>query len=538
MRQLLMIFFLLTGLAGLGQNVTWEWAKSLSSPYSDDCSSLVIDQMNNIYLMGISSNSLVIDSISFEPSYFFIAGFSQIGNLNWFSTTSGPGTASGSALCKNTSGNIYVSGSFGDTIVFGTDTLDCYQGLFLTKYDINGNPILEWCIESSGSGINNSYCDNEGNICICGFFGSHDFNFGDTIIYNAQTGGSGSDDAFIAKYDSSGNFLWVRGIGSPYEEMAKFITTDSFGDVYLSGFFTSASISFDTIVLTNQGNFDAFLVKYDSEGNVKWAKNFGGTGKENPNGLFSDSFGNVYFCCYYYSPFLNIDGQTLTNPGYFTAFIAKYSPEGNLLWAKNIGEGGIVDNVKITSDGQTRIFVSGYLLSDLIHFGTTGISGIHSNFIAQMDLNGNFSWAHSNFSNSEILITSDFQYCPDNSLIIAGNFTDSLIFGTDTLVNTNTPGFGFTDIFLAKLHIEPTGFEEVPLAGTLQVYPNPASGQFNVVVPGGTSLLRVYDCFGRLLQQYQNPVQGELSIRISNPGLCLVQAFSQNGVLNARVVVR
>jgi hypothetical protein len=536
MRQLLMIFFLLTGLAGLGQNVVWEWAKQLSNPYSAYCHSMAVDISCNVYLTGFSGSPLISDSILIYPHYYFAAGFRSNGSVNWLKSITGPGSGEGRAICCDNSGNIFVSGEFGDTTVFGNDTLACYQGLFLTKYDSEGQVIKVSCIEDSGGhGIYSAATDNSGNVFICGYFNSHDFNFGDTIIHNAQTGGSGSMDAFVAKFDSTGNFLWVRSIGGPYGEIANFISNDSFGNIYLSGYFTSASITLDTIVLTNQGNYDVFLVKYDEEGNVKWAKSFGGTSTENVNSLITDNFGNVYISSSYLSANINIDGQILNNPGNGTSFIAKYDSDGNIQWAKNVGEGGTVDNVKLTSDGINQIFVCGTRNSPTLSIGDSILSGTKYCFIARMDSDGNYSWVINDFYSCWMIRNISYY---NNSLVVSGNFEGTLVFGTDTLVNTNTPGFGFTDIFLAKLHIEPVGFEEVLLSGTLQVYPNPAAGQFNVVVSGCTSLLRVYDGMGRLLQQYQNPAQGELSIRVSNPGLCLVQAFSQNGVLNARVVVR
>jgi hypothetical protein len=537
MRQLLMIFFLLTGLAGLGQNVVWEWAKQIGTPDNDFCNGLSVSLFGNIQITGFSNfETIAFDSILLNPNYYYIAEYSNNGIIHWAKSTHGSGFAEGQAIVSDNIGNIYASGRFIDTVIFDLDTISDEYGLFLAKYHSTGE--MFWTKKIVGEGLRTNTLKNDlmGNVYFGGYFSKQPLIIENNVLSNSNN--DGSFDGFITKFDSTGNALWARSIGGLHNDEILMLSPDFSGNVLATGYFTSASITIDTITLINHGNYDVFLVKYDGESNVKWAKGIGGPGTENPNSMFTDQFGNAYIGGYYTSPALNLGEQILNNPGYSTAFLAKFNPEGNLLWAKNIGEGGMVDNVKITSDRQTRIFISGYLLSDLIHFGTTGISGIHSNFVAQMDFNGNFSWATSNFSNSEILITTDIQYCPDNSLIIGGNFTDSLIFGSDTLFNFNQPGSWDRDIFLAKLHIEPTGFEEVPLLGTLQVYPNPATGLFNVVVPGGTSLLRVYDCFGRLLQQYPNSAQGEMSILVSNSGLFLIQAINQKGVLNARVVVR
>ena len=109
--------------------------------------------------------------------------------------------------------------------------------------------------------------DTKGNVLITGYFSGPSIIFGNDTFYNNNT--DTTSDIFIAKYNSNGNLLWAKTAGGKSVDWSAGIATDSFGDVYISGTFDSDTLSFDSIKLYGGGDF---IAKYDSSGNVLWAK--------------------------------------------------------------------------------------------------------------------------------------------------------------------------------------------------------------------------------------------------------------------------
>ena len=88
-------------------------------------------------------------------------------------------------------------------------------------------------------------------------------------------------DVFLAKYDTSGNLVWVTLGGGDLLDQANDIATDANGTSYVAGAIQTNSLhptaQFGNFTLTGKGDYDWLLVKYDAFGNVVWAKNGGST---------------------------------------------------------------------------------------------------------------------------------------------------------------------------------------------------------------------------------------------------------------------
>src|SRR5262249_53594941 len=146
-------------------------------------------------------------------------------------------------------------------------------GAFLAKYDNEGN--VRWVRQAGGTasdGAGGVALDAKGNIYIIGGFSSPSMNLGGVVITNS---GPSQYDIFLAKYDPGGNILWAKQAGGAegFDSCSSIAVTET-GDVYVSGYFGSSKAQFDGgIVLTNSGGLvDIFVAKYDSAGNVLWAK--------------------------------------------------------------------------------------------------------------------------------------------------------------------------------------------------------------------------------------------------------------------------
>lgn len=163
------------------------------------------------------------------------------------------------------------------------------------------------------------------------------------------TNNAESNDTFVVKYDTTGAIQWAARISSNGTELPNNIATDSSGNVYVIGyydttttFFNASGSSFGT--LTNAGNNDAFIVKYNSSGNVQWTARIAGANPQSGRGIGVDNVGNVYVSGYY----ANNDGSTVTTvfnfnntpfgnltciPGGAAVFVVKYNTTGTVQWA-------------------------------------------------------------------------------------------------------------------------------------------------------------------------------------------------------------
>src|SRR6185295_13198176 len=103
---------------------------------------------------------------------------------------------------------------------------------------------------------------------------------------------SGSSDIFLNRYDTSGSLLWSRQFGTSASEGCSAIAVDGAGNAYLCGS-TDGSLGGP-----NAGSNDAFVAKYDSAGNQVWARQLGTSGTDLCNGVALDTFGNLYISGY------------------------------------------------------------------------------------------------------------------------------------------------------------------------------------------------------------------------------------------------
>lgn len=197
---------------------------------------------------------------------------------------------------------------------------------------------------------------------------------------------------------------WIKSPQSAHVNSSKDITTDTEGNVYLTGSFTSPTLTFGDVTLTNSGGGQAiFLAKYDSSGNTLWAKAFTGDNflsfDEGMN-VATDAENNVYINGYFRSSSLNFDSVILNNNSTGTnnsIFIAKFDSEGGLLWVKSTqGRGYSTNTYGLEVDSGGNVVMAGTFETS-ITFGTTTYTnseyGTYGTFLVKYDPAGNIIWS-------------------------------------------------------------------------------------------------------------------------------------------------
>ncbi|MEK7263261.1 MAG: SBBP repeat-containing protein [Bacteroidota bacterium] len=216
--------------------------------------------------------------------------------------------------------------------------------------------------------------DGNGNCYVTGYFKSATIMFGNITLTNNSS--SGSDDMYVVKYDSSGNVLWAKRAGGGGYDYGKGIAIDGNGNCYVTGYFNSSTITFGSVMLTNtdnSGSSDMYLVKYDSGGNVLWAKRASGSSRDYGQGITADENGNCYVTGEFRSDTITFGSVVLTNAysyGYSSQmYVVKYDSSGITVWAKcAVGSSPIIGS-SIAVDGNGNCYATGFFGGAPLHLG-------------------------------------------------------------------------------------------------------------------------------------------------------------------------
>jgi hypothetical protein len=324
----------------------------------DSGSGVSSDSYGNIYVTGYTNGSLP-GNTNFGNNDFFVAKYDVYGNRLWVKQFGSAYSDYATGISSESSGNTYVSGR-----------TEGGEDAFVAKYNANGNQL--WMAQFGTSGYDSATgvsSDGSGNVYVSGYTD------GSFPSYTNL----GSYDAFVAKYDTSGNPVWVKQFSTSSHDYAEGISSDSNGNVYVSGKTFGSFLGY-----TNLGLYDAFVAKYDGNGNQLWLRQFGTSGDDEITGISSDSSDNVY-----------VTGSTkgglpgYSNLGSYDAFVAKYDGNGNQLWLRQFGTSGNDEITGISRDIDNNVYVTGYTTGSLP--GNINAGGSDA-FVAKYNANGTLNW--------------------------------------------------------------------------------------------------------------------------------------------------
>ena len=312
-------------------------------------------------------------------------------------------------------------------------------------------PQWQWAVKAGGIDGDEGQSiaiDGNGNQYIIGCF-DEIATFGNHTL---TTGGG--KDIFVAKLDSSGNWLWAIQAGGTDRDYGNDITLDGQGNAWVTGHFEGTA-SFGSHTLTANGEYDVFAAKLDSSGNWLWAVQAGGPDFDYGTGIALDGAGNAYLSGYFYGTAIFGSQSLVASGGESDAdiFVAKLDPDGNWLWA--VTAGGTEDDAgfRIAVDGSGNACLVG-MFKNTATFGsqTLTASGDFDVFVAKLDPSGNWLWAA---GAGGIHPDSGYGIALEDSgvVYVTGLFMGTATFGSHTL--TASADDTNTDIFVARL--DPSG---------------------------------------------------------------------------------
>ena len=370
----------------------------------------------------------------------------------------------------DTSGNVYTTGLFRDTVDFNPGLGTTYltsagdADVFVQKLDTSGN--FQWA-KSFGGGFSwdvgiSIALDASGNVFTTGVFqGTADFDPGPgtAFLYSG-----GFEDVFIQKLDSSGNFLWANSFGGSFVDHGNSIAVDASGNVYSTGSYESE---------IGERRF-IFIQKLDASGNVLWIKSFGGTLSNSGYSIVVDASGNIYTTGVFigivdFDPGAGIANLTSAGSSSYDVFVQKLDASGNFQWAKSFGGSYSDEGRSIALDASGNIYTTG---------------------------------------------------------VFRGSADFHLSAGT-----ANLSSAGAADVFVYKMNPSTVGLLENTFAQQIKIFPNPTAGTFIIDLGDDykSTLITISDALGRVVSASKFSSTSAIQLSLDEPpGVYFIEIVSDD----------
>jgi hypothetical protein len=256
----------------LGQTPTQIWARQFGTPADDAVVGSASDGAGGVLVAGYTEGDLGAPNAG--SADVFLARYDAAGNQLWVRQFGTSTFDQARDVAHAVGGFSYLLGTTGGSL--GGPNLGSTDS-FVAVYDGAGAPLLLRQFGTSGGDFAKGIAANGSTAIIVG---------NTTGVIGA--GGGGGNDPFIGKFDAATNtFLWVRQFGSPGTENAYSVALDGSGGGFIGGF-TDGNMAG-----VNAGAYDAFIARYDSAGNQLWLDQLGSASTDMPGQIALDGAGGV-----------------------------------------------------------------------------------------------------------------------------------------------------------------------------------------------------------------------------------------------------
>ncbi len=335
----------------------------------------------------------------------FLRKYDADGNAIWTRQFGSPADDRALALAADASAGYVVGGTDG---LFPGGTTSGGPDAFLRKYDADGSAV--WTRQFGTA--------------------SYDFAFGvavgvsDVYVTGRTDGtlpgetGMGREDVFLRKYDVDGDVVWTRQFGTSSYDISFGVVVDG-AAVFVAGR-TSGTFPGETNL---GGSTDAFLRRYDIDGNAIWTLQFGTSGTDSTTAVAADGSG-VYVAGY-------TDGLTAD------AFLRKYTKDGEAVWTREFGtpQGDFAHAATADASGVYVVGATGGVLGGGSSAGNLDV------YLRKYDDGGTAIWTH------------QFGTAPSESALGVATDSDAVyVVGATVGVFPGETGMGREDAFISKVH--------------------------------------------------------------------------------------
>ena len=423
---------------------TWEWAKSGGGQQEDVGRNIAVDNAGNIYVVGeFFGNGTATfgnTTLTGHGDYdFFVLALNPSGSWRWAVSGGEPGRDTAwGGIALDSTGNIYVSGCFNGNLTLGTITL-IGDPVRSNLYIARLSPSGSWEWAVQVQATVGVIPDDIALDSANNIYITGVF-FGSVTFGTIIVTENGGGDVFVAKLASDGTWQWATHAGATDYDQATAIAVDGNGNVYVTGWFDDTA-TFGNISLTSQGIYDLYVASLSPSGSWRWAVSAGGINNDIAYGIAVDTEGNSYVTGWFQGN-ATFGGILLTSEGEKDGFVAKLSSFGGWLWAVNAGETGSKTHRYENGD----FCVLGYFTGNAT-FGNTILKskGGRDIYLGTVNADGAWQWAVSGGGpNNEDGL--GLGVTPGGDPVVTGWFWNTTMFGNTTLIAQ-----GDTDVFIAKL---------------------------------------------------------------------------------------
>jgi len=422
----------------------FEWAVQAGGAGHDKTRGLALDDAGNIYMTGEFAQTAVFGDFTVTSKGeldFFVAKYSPEGKCLWVRTGGGGKIDRGYGVAVDAQGNVFATGHCQSTdATFDGTTMPNHgdYDIFVVKYDAKGK--LLWLKSGGGAGYDYGHSIAVTNAGDCFVTGAMagDCEFAGKSVSNGKGG-----HVFLARFSSAGELAWLRvseGGGSAGEHLA--LDADG-GTVVVGG--ASGSATFGKFTIGNKSGREAFAVKHDAAGNELWS--FKGDGSV--NALFSsvalDARGDVCLTGMFQGT-LALGGRTVESLGANDLLVAKLDRDGKLRWFRTGGGAGVDYALSVAADAEGNVYATGeFTGSSTIGDAKLAGIGVRDLYVAKFDDAGGLRWVKTAGGSRGSL-----GYCIVRSrvgaIFVSGAFDGSATYGKASLTSK-----GSNDIMLLKL---------------------------------------------------------------------------------------
>jgi hypothetical protein len=245
----------------------------------------------------------------------------------------------------------------------------------------------------------------------------------DNVVVTGTNGGNLGDplpfDAWVAKHDPKGRLLWKQRIGTSADDQARGVATDKRGNVFVAGW------TFGSLGGPSKGDADAWLIKYDAGGRLKWKLQSGTSDYDVALAVATDSHGNALIAGFTHG---SLGGR---HRGGSDAWVAKYDTDGRLLWRRQPGRAGNDAAHAVTADNRGDVVIAGRTPSRSVFSPDA--------WVVKYDASGRPKWKR-RLGTAEHDSAHGVAVDSNGNIVVAG-YTDSALGG---------PSGGYGDAWVAK----------------------------------------------------------------------------------------
>lgn len=378
-----------------------KWITKISGLSNESPVKVTVDSYRNIIITGTyfsfrpsiySSCGTVATVLPPSSGYTsFIVKYNPEGNMVWSTIVSASERAIITGITIDITNNIYIVGTYQGRCVnfFGANGIakstlpdSSSTDIFLAKYSPDGS--IQWSTRLAGSSLDTGRdiaVNNDGSIIVAGAYSKT------LTLYNPPNGSipstislsTNNPSAFIAKYSTEGKAIWATQIENISKSPVK-VAVDSLFNIVLAGSYQSFPLIFlgrsstekielDTNLNNHMTMFNAFVAKFDPNGNPLWATKIAGNRNELVLDLTIDYHDSIVVTGSFTSSSItiyhanNTIGPRLSNTDNIDAFIVKYNKIGRALWATK-QSGRLMDRgIAVSTDYRNNVYGSGIFFS-------------------------------------------------------------------------------------------------------------------------------------------------------------------------------